>query len=614
MQAAITTSQAAITTITTSQAATTAIVLAALVAAWAVTHFNEGLPADRIRFSVPQHRYFVALAAHVAAMLGVYLLLVLAIYQGLGWLGRGFPPRDCFLAFSDSCTKYIRGLNPFSPHEVVWPWQEGLFSSALAAALFLRILMPNIPITGYVLDRLRDATRGLALFPLASQTLVAVLSGAAFRARKDSEGELSDELARYGVAANWLSVLSESATRSLLEVLSLRRGLIELSERTHGFVAAFRQITISAKGILFATDPDLAKPDWFVHGHALRRFQQAREREIRQLQTDFRRLLRRTALALSLIEEIDGEKLADETVGSVHRAVSSFVAEECENVIAGHRLLVAEAALSCVPTRAQRTQFLKSLGYEAQLPPALPLWPWLTVFALDLLLFLAPLPIMQLSTSTDHQKFAPAALFAVVHALGQSIALTWAIYPKISSNFARPSVYSLPWPSYIAFGAASYVTGAIILFAFRLTVPLDFPILVPTLISSLSFLVMTVGLSLLIDCRLKSASFDLQAGRMREGATLALLMFASTATVQLVLFDLHLVQVQPPPGSRYIRFAFLALSATLGFIMGYCVPAAAAAFLRKTSILARAPFEKGNAVLFRQSTTASWDTRVSTPA
>jgi hypothetical protein len=599
-------------TISSGEAVTIAISLGALVAAWAVAQFNEALPAGKIRFTVPQQRYFVALAAHVTAILTIYLVLVLVIYLAVRWLGGDVPPPDCFrLSFSEKCTQYIGGSNLLNPHEVSWSKQEGLLWSALASVVLLRIVMPNVPITGYLLERLRDVTRDLALFPLASRTLVAALSAAAFSPRKDSEDELDDELGRYGVATDGLSALSPSAKRSLLEVLSLRRGLTELSERTQSFTAMVRQVVISTKAVLFATDPERAEPRWFVHGDALRRFQQARERKFRQLQTDFRRLLRRTALALRLIEDMSEEKIKDEPLELLHRAMSNFVAEECEQVLARHRQLVAEAALSCVPTRAQRMHFLKSLGYEAHLPPALPLWPWLTVFVLDLLLFLAPLGITQLTGANDTHT-DKAALFAFVHALGQSIALTWAVFPKISSNFARPSAYSLPWPSYVVFGAASYLSGAVVLFAFRFTVPLNFPIVAPTLMSSLHFLAMTVGLSYLIDRRLRSGSLDFQQGRMADGVTLALLMPAITAAFQVVIFGLHLAQA--PGGFAFIRFVFLGLSAVLGFVMGYCVPAAAAAFLRRANLLAPASFEKGSAIPVHRSSTPSWEPGVSTPA
>src|SRR5262249_3976690 len=155
-----------------------------------------------------------------------------------------------------------------------------------------------------------------------------------------------------------------------------------------------------------------------------------------ELETDFRRVMRRTALALLLAEEIS-EKIESEPL---YRAISNFVAEECDDVLARYRSLVAEAALSCVPHRAERVQFLKSFGYNAPVPPALPLYPWMVVFLLDFLLFMIPsLVMLNLSGQDPNLRIAPLAMFAIVHALSQTVALTWAIYPKMVSNFARPT-------------------------------------------------------------------------------------------------------------------------------------------------------------------------------
>src|SRR5262249_53209831 len=148
---------------------------------------------------------------------------------------------------------------------------------------------------------------------------------------------------------------------------------------------------------------------------------------------DFRRLMRRTALALLLAEEIS-EKIESQ---ALYRAISNFAAEECDAVLPRYRSLVAEAALSCVPHRAERAQFFKSFGYDVPVPPALPLYPWVVVFLLDFLLFLIPsLVTLNLSGQDPNMRIVPLAMFAFVHALSQTVALTWAIYPKMISNFA----------------------------------------------------------------------------------------------------------------------------------------------------------------------------------
>jgi hypothetical protein len=588
------------------QSVTVAIALGALIAAWAVAHFNEGLPPEEIRFSVTPQRYFVALGAHVSAIFAAYGLLTLLIYQVLMSLAGEGPPRACFqFTFSEPCKTYLEGLKPLKSDVLVW--------SALASVLFIQLVLPNTPIVRRVLDRLRDLTRELALFPLARQRLVALLSGSSFTVRMESDRELSEELGRYGVAPKWLSFLSRGACLSLLEVFSVRRRLLELCDSSERFASTLQESITFFKNALFATEPNAGRSNGLVHALALGRFKQARAASLAQLETNFRRLLRRTALSLRLVEDV-GETVESK---ALCRAVSNFIAEECEDVLAHQRRILAETSLSCVRTRAERAEFLRSFGYYVSLPPALPLWPWLIVFVLDLLLFLIPLLVMRFQTRGADLPTARLALFACVHAISQSVALTWAIWPKIRSNFARPSPYSLPWQSYALFGLASYLTGAVILFMFRLTLAIPFPIFLPTLLSSLSFLLMTVGISFRIDRRLQLGSFDFEHGRTRDGVFMALLMLAGTVTFQVVIFvigpKVGWVAPSPIPLEPLVPPVFLALSAFLGFIMGYFVPSATAAFLQRANSPAAVPFDKRRIVLVHHST-ASWETRVSTPA
>jgi hypothetical protein len=70
-----------------TQAVAVAVTLGALIAAWGVSHFNEPQLAGEIRFSVPRQRYFVALGAHVIAILAIYAalyaFLILVMHPGL---------------------------------------------------------------------------------------------------------------------------------------------------------------------------------------------------------------------------------------------------------------------------------------------------------------------------------------------------------------------------------------------------------------------------------------------------------------------------------------------------------------------------------------------------
>jgi hypothetical protein len=121
---------------------------------------------------------------------------------------------------------------------------------------------------------------------------------------------------------------------------------------------------------------------------------------------------------------------------------------------------------------------------------------------------------------------------------------------------------------------------------------MPFPILVPTLISSLSFLNMTIGISLLIDRRLQSNMRGLEKGRFQDGVIMALVGLLSTVTFQVVVFYLaprlgwidgsFATNANSTP-FLLVRASFLVLSGSLGFVIGYVVPSGAAAYLQQAS-------------------------------
>jgi len=572
------------------QSVVVAIALGSLVAAWAFQHFHAPDRTEDIRFSVPQQRYFVAVGIHISIILAVYAVLVLALYQLVLLATKGTDLIGCWTCSGDqpSCPE-CTNLRSLQPATLIW--------AALVSALFIRIVVPNVAMTRYIVDRLRSQTHDLALFPFARESLVAALSASGFSSRKDSQAELGEELARYGVASDLTSFLSASTEQSLLEVCSVRRHLRELFDRSLALRETLWDRLRLAMEPLLATGREPAKADELFGGRQLLRFRRARAACLLEVETDFRRLIRNSARALILAEEI-GEQVKDKTLS---RAVSNFVADESDYVLAGYRNLVAEIALSCVPHRAERAEFLKSFGYDAPTPPALPLRPWLIVFALDFLLPLIPSALMYLVGQTPGLPIARLTAFAFVHAISQTVAITWALYPKIVSNFARPSLYSLPIASYVLCGLGSYMTGALILFVFRVYIPLPYPIILPTLLSSLSFLFMTVGMSVLIDLRLKSSSLDFEQGRVREGAVIALLMLASTLTFQAVM--IYASELQP----TWISACFLVLSAGLGFVMGYYVPSAGAAYLQKARLHAPDRLQPGGVTDSLRRSHARWE-------
>jgi hypothetical protein len=139
--------------------------LAALIAAWAEEHFNEGQRLGEIRYSVPQQRYFAALAVHVTVILGLYVLFLVTVYGAFALASGSVPQFDCYgFELSDECKRSFRDMQALDSDALLW--------SALASALFLRLVIPNVAMTWRFLDRLREQTHELALFPFARQTLL----------------------------------------------------------------------------------------------------------------------------------------------------------------------------------------------------------------------------------------------------------------------------------------------------------------------------------------------------------------------------------------------------------------------------------------------------------
>jgi hypothetical protein len=551
------------------QAIFVSVALGALIVAWAYLHFHAPYRTEDIRFSVSPRRYFLSLWMYICGVLAIYSILLLATYPAALLVMYGADMDKCWkcLDCKDDC-----GLD-----------EQGIIWAALISAVCVRILMPNFALTRHILDGMRSLAHRLAQFPAARESVVASIAVSGFRASNDANLDVVEELSLYGITSYATTFLSESAMRSLLEVCSVRKRLQRLSDKSQTQRTIWDRITI----LVYA---------WFVSGshskkhqeipdrHRLGQFWHGRATIWTQLETDFRRLLRRSARALLLVDDI--EEQAPEK--AVALAISNFVVEESDDVLTRYRRLIAEMALFCEPHRDRQEEFLKSFGYPAIIPLSLPLRPWIIVFVLDFLLFLIPPLLMQFTNGTSPIPVTPLALFACVHAISQTVAITWAIYPKIGSNFARPSVCSLPWQSYVVYGIASYLSGAAILFIFRINMPMPFPIVLPTLMSSFSFLLMTVGVSLLIDQHLRARFDDFKRPRLHDGAIIGLLMLAGTFAFQLTIFyvaprfgwvDLDFM----PPVS--VRASFLLLSGSLGFVVGYIVPSAAASYLHEASLV-----------------------------
>ena len=301
---------------------------------------------------------------------------------------------------------------------------------------------------------------------------------------------------------------------------------------------------------------------------------------------------------------------------ALDRAISNFVAEECDDVLPRYRSLVGEAALSCVSHRAKRAEFLKSFGYDVPTPPASPLYPWVVVFLLHFLLVLIP-PLVMLY-------------------LGGQIPTRESRPSRCSPSFTRSRKRSrLPGPFIQRLFRTSRGHHLFLVVAIRRRLRFcvvrdgcqhslyvsaclsdSFPIVLLTLSVRSASSSMTVGLSFLIDRRLQSGSLDFERGRIGDGLILAALMVSSTLTFQGVIFDLApalgWLDVHRPPFVP-IRLLFLVLSAGLGFVMGYFVPSATAAFMQRAHLL-RLPEPGGTRANLRPGSTARWSSpATSTP-
>jgi hypothetical protein len=558
------------------QALFVAVAFGAMVAAWAYLHFHALYRIEEIRFSVSPQRYWISLWMHICGVLAIYSILLLATYPAAMLIMYGADMDKCWKCID--CSKDDCGLDE---QAIIW--------AALVSAVCVRILMPSLALTRQLLDGMRSLAYKLALFPAARESLVSSIATNGFNVSNDASVEILEELSLYGITSYETNFLSKSAMRSLFEICSVRKQLQRLSDKSQAQKTSWDRLVY---GWL---PPGQASKDAheIPNPHRLAQFWHGRVTEWAQLETEFGRLLRRTARALFLFDDLEAG--APETAVAV--AISNFVIEESENVLTRYRRLIAEIILYCESHRDRQEEFLSSFGYPPIIPPALPLQPWIIVFLLDLLLFLIPTIIMQFTNAAHPIPVTPLALFACVHAISQTVAITWAIYPKIASNFARPSLYSFPWQSYIVYGTASYLSGAAILFIFRLNMPMPFPIVLPTLMSSCSFLIMTVGVSFLIDQHLRSRFSDFKRRRLHDGTLVGLLMLTGTFAFQVSIFYvaprlgwIHLDFI--PPLS--VRASFLMLSGGLGFVMGYIVPSAAASYLHEASLAASLQWTPGS--------------------
>jgi hypothetical protein len=429
----------------------------------------------------------------------------------------------------------------------------------LTGAVFLTIVAPRVWGIRRIADALRKAAQTLARFPQAVETWGALIARSPFRVHPEARAELMRELARYGVTpeiaraafSDGPKVLSPAAGRVLLEICSIHLNLAERQK-----VGSFARFL-------------------------------ARRGNIDDLEKEYRKLLRRAARAILLSEDIISSEQASMELAI---AISDFIAEEATPLLAKYRELLAGAALSTVTGIVARRDLIREFGYDVGLPKTVPFAPVLFIFILDFLVSIAPMLFVPFPNGQT-LKFYEFAMLASFHACALTSAVFWVIYPKAVTNFARPSLFHLPWQSYVIFGAVSYLFGSVgMSLAFNLIQVPDrflahkYPVVASMLFATI-FLVTTVALSVLLDFRLRMSSCDYRRHRIRDGAVMTLTLAATTAVWQAAILLLSLVldftPVEIGPGDRLL---LTGLYAGLGFAIGYLIPSTAEAYLKESKI------------------------------
>ncbi|MFB6459742.1 hypothetical protein [Bradyrhizobium tunisiense] len=499
--------------------------------------FHAPFEAAEIRYAVMRDRYYFAVIAYVTIAVVFYVFLVSQIH----WLTN-----------------------------LLYPGRGAGWLVAIPATIAFMVLVPHLPLLCRVIAFLRTMMQTLARYPQAVETVIVAIARSPIKVTERARPELQRELEGYGVPTRLIEkalnqdddVLAAGAAAMIKQVASLHTSFVDLrGNRRFG------------------------------------RFFRARKGEFDALERQYRRMLRRSARALLLTEDI---MVSDVDARELVLEISDFIAEECEDLRVAYQRRLAEATLSVVDRRDSRTELISSFGYQTVLPQPLPFAPLVIIFVLDFAFSVAPLFFLDLP-----KKFAVGSLAggfsSLAHAAALTISIFFAIYPKASTNFARPSLYALPWSSYAVFGACSYLAGIFILWITYSTIPIaegwlakSHPLAASSLFS-LIFLVNTVVLSILLDVRLRADRLDYHEARLRDGATHAVVM-ASVMFSLLVSFVLvtRAFGLEMPAIPLQWYAGIVASFGVLGAVIGYLVPSTAEAYIEANKLIRKSSALDGN--------------------
>jgi hypothetical protein len=533
------------------------IVLAATFGAVAVIivsvfDFHTPYKVSDIRYAVLVERYYFAIVAYSTIAVIFYLMAL-----------------NCVLLL----ITYLIPTPP-TPDEVI-PTLYAVVRLTLAipVTVSLMVLVPHVPVLHGGVGALRSMMQALARYPQTVETLTAIISRSSFAFSARATSEVTRELKGYGVSAK----LIENALADDNKVLAV------------GAATMIQQVCS-----LHSSFDDLRNDSRF------QKFFSVRKDVFDNLEKQYRRVLRRSARALFLAEDISG---SDQDPGELALEISDFIAEECEDLRVNYQRLLAEASISCVFGRANRTKLILSFGYQIFLPRTLPFAPLIVIFVLDFVFSVVPVIILSSLPNLPAEfklTLRAAVLTALAHACALTLSVFFAIYPKTATNFARPSLLTLPWRSYIFFGLVSYLVGtAVTYLTYRMSglpsgwAASSHPLAASSLFS-LIFLINTVILSILLDVRLRNTSLDYYHARFRDGMTLAIVNMSVVVILLVGLIGLTAFYGMSLPNiPRGIYVLSILLFGVLGFVMGYLIPSTAEAHIEANKLTLRAAEKEG---------------------
>lgn len=507
------------------------------VTALSFDHFGAEHRTDSIRWSVLRERYYLAQSFYALTTILAFLFfaqLTLALFgASVLLLHKGIPD-----------------------HAVT-----SLIIVAAAGGLFLLSISPRMPVLKRIVSTVRKAMYNVARYPDSVDTVAALIGRAEFVPAETSKNELEAELDCFGVSRSLIKAvlgrdgqdLATPAGRILQEVCSLHMSFAEAQHK-----GQFRRFFI-------------AKRDQFV-----------------SIERDYRHMLRRCARALLLVEDLN---LTGQAQSDFELDISSFISEECQPLRLKYQRLLAEIAVSSLAGPASRVRTIKEFGYDIYLPDSIPLMPVVMIFILDLIVFMIPSILVAFSGSPILSAYQTIAL-GLTHAVSLAAAILLAIAPKKITTFARPSLYHLPWRSYVLFGFLSWAIGSVLTAAGLLLVKMpeglvshQHPVLVSMIFSTV-FLLVTLLISIRLDVRLKGRLDEYRRGKVRDGLITGLAISALIIVLLISLIALaEYFEIRRLSFPAYLYAVSVVSFGVLGFAIGYLVPSTAEAHLDANRII-----------------------------